>query len=468
MKKIIIPAAIVVLSAAVFLFFQTDVFKILSGPEKGGERSAGTAGAAEQEPKAGMTDPATGKKIKYWVAPMDPTYIRNEPGKSPMGMDLVPVYEDEGGEKEATSTIRIDPVTIQNMGIRTEKVKKKDAYKIIRAFGNVTYDETRVYVVNTKFNGWIEKLYVNFIGETVAKGQRLFDIYSPDLVTAQQEYLLALEQYRSLGESDFESIRESARRLLEASQTRLQYWDVSLARIRQLENSGKVEKTITVFSPAYGVVMKKNALEGNYVKAGDLQFEIVDLSTVWVDVDIYEHEIPLVKKDMPAEMTLSYIPGKQFKGRVLFIYPYLNPKTRTVRIRLEFPNPDGFLKPDMYTNILLKGKIQGRSLVIPQEAVIDSGVRTIVFVSRGKGKFESREVELGPEIDEHHYQVLKGLEEGEEIVVSAQFMLDSESRLREAVRKMLEVKTEKPKGETNDLDLSDITMEGETPEGAGK
>ena len=435
--------------------------------------------AADEPLKAGMTDPKTGKKIKYWAAPMDPTYIRQEPGKSPMGMDLVPVYEEEGDGKEPASTIRIDPVTIQNMGIRTEKVKMGSPVKTIRTVGNIIYDETRIYTVNMKFNGWIEKLYVDFEREQVRKGQPLFDIYSPELVTAQEEYLLALEQYRSLGQSGFEQVREAARRLRDASHTRLRYWDVSPAQIRRLESSGMVRKTVTVFSPATGVVTKKNAFQGHYVKAGEHQYEIADLSTVWVDVDIYEYELPWVEKGMPAEMELTYIPGKHFKGRVLFIYPYLNPKTRTATLRLEFPNPKGLLKPAMYSNVYLKSEIEEKSLLIPQEAVIDSGVRKVVFVSRGNGKFEPREVELGLEVNDDRYQILNGLSEGEEIVVSAQFMLDSESRLREVIQKMLEVKSEPPKSDADDLDLSGIsmeddldtsgmTMEDTLPEAAGK
>lgn len=415
-----------------------------------------TAHAASEKLTVGSVDPATGKKIKYWVAPMDPTYIRNEPGQSPMGMDLVPVYEEEGEEKEPTSTIRIDPVTIQNMGIRTAVVKNGSPVKTIRTFGNITFDETRIYTVNTKFNGWIEKLYVDFEGEKVQKGQRLFDIYSPDLVTAQEEYLLALEQHRLLGDSGFEQVRKSADSLLKAAHTRLKYWDITAAQIRKLEQRGQASKTVTIYSPINGVITKKKAFQGHYVKAGEHQYEIADLSTVWVDVDIYEYELPWIREGMPAEMNLTYIPGKRFSGRVLFVYPYLNAKTRTARLRLEFPNPEYRLKPDMYANIYLKSKLEEQSLLIPQEAVIDSGVRKVVFIAKDKGKFEPREVELGLEVNDSRYQVLKGLTEGEKVVVSAQFMLDSESRLREAIQKMLEIKQAGRKGETDDLDLSDI------------
>jgi RND family efflux transporter MFP subunit len=426
--------------------------------------------AAEKELKAGMIDPNTGKKIKYWAAPMDPTYIRNEPGKSPMGMDLVPVYAEDGEDKEPASTIRIDPVTIQNMGVRLGRVKRKPLSKYIRAFGNITYDERRIYTVNTKFNGWIEKLYVNFVGETVKKGQPLFEIYSPELVTAQEEYLLALQQNRDLKDSSYARIREGAQRLLKASHTRLRYWDLSEKQIKKIENTGNVQKTLTIYSPARGVVIKKNAFQGHYVKAGQHQYEIADLSKVWVDVDIYEYEFPWVRKGMPAKMELSYIPGKVFNGNVLFVYPFLTAKTRTARLRLEFPNADYQLMPDMYANVTLESAIVGDSLVIPQEAVIDSGVRKIVFVALGKGKFQPREVKLGVEGNDNEFQVLEGLQENEEIVISAQFMLDSESRLREAIQKMLEVQqrsdssvsAETTKVETDDLDMSDMKMDKTT------
>lgn len=408
--------------------------------------TASEAMAAENDLKAGMIDPKTGKKIKYWVAPMDPTYIRQEPGKSPMGMDLVPVYEEEGEENEPASTIRIDPVTMQNMGVRLGRVQRKPLVKYIRTVGNVTYDETKIYSVNTKFSGWIEKLYVNFVGEDVKKGQLLFDIYSPELVTAREEYLLALEQYNSLSDSSYSRIREGARRLLEASRTRLQYWDLTDKQIEQIAKTGKIRKTLAIFSPATGIVTKKNAFKGHYVKAGELQYEIVDLSTVWVDVDVYEYELPWVRKGMAADMELAYIPGKRLNGRVLFIYPYLDTKTRTARLRLEFPNPGYQLKPGMYANIYLKSVFAKDSLVIPQEAVIDSGVRKIVFVAIGKGKFQPREVNIGLEGNDDEFQVLGGLKEGEEIVLSAQFMLDSESRLREAVQKMLDLRQRAPGG----------------------
>jgi Cu(I)/Ag(I) efflux system membrane fusion protein/cobalt-zinc-cadmium efflux system membrane fusion protein len=448
MKRIILVSVVIaglfgLLVALQELGFRSGFDRNQTG---GSSLIAGNALAAKQELKAGMVDPKTGKKIKYWTSPMDPKYISDKPGKSPMGMDLVPVYEEEGESQEPASTIRIDPVTMQNMGVRFGRVQRKALIKNIRTVGNVIYDETKIFSVNTKFSGWIEKLYVNFVGEDVKKGNPLFEIYSPELVTAQEEYLLALNQYSRLSNSSYPRVREGSRRLLEASHTRLRYWDLTGKQIAQIGKTGRVQKTLTIYSPATGVVTQKNAFAGHYVKEGEHQYEIVDLSSVWVDVDVYEYELPWVRKGMAAEMDLSYIPGKRFKGKVLFIYPYLDPKTRTANLRLAFPNPGYQLKPGMYANIDLKSVVAEDSLVIPQEAVIDSGVRKIVFVALGQGKFQPREVNIGLEGNDNEFQVLEGLKEGEEIVLSAQFMLDSESRLREAIQKMLEVRKREPGG----------------------
>lgn len=422
----------------------------------------GLALAEEKDLQAGMVDPKTGKKIKYWVAPMDPTYIRDKPGKSPMGMDLVPVYEEEGEEKEPTSTIRIDPVTIQNMGVRLGEVERRALTKTIRTVGFVTYDERSIYTVNTKFDGWIEKIYVNFEGEAVRRGQPLFEIYSPELVTAQEEFLLARRQYLTARDSEYAMVRQGARRLYEASRKRLRYWDLTAKQVDRIENSGEVRKTVTVYSPASGVVTKKNAFAGHYVKAGEHQYEIADLSIVWVDVDVYEFELPWVRDGMPAEMELDYVPGRRFEGKVLYIYPYLDTETRTAKLRLQFENPNRDLKPGMYATVYLESKVADNALVVPQEAVIHSGTRDIVFVALGRGRFQPREVQLGVEGSRNDYQVLEGLAEGERIVVSAQFLLDSESRLREAIQKMMEVRTQAaPPVDQDELDMSGMTMESD-------
>ncbi len=407
--------------------------------------------------KAGDVDPKSGKVIKYWAAPMDPTYIRNKPGQSPMGMDLVPVFE-EGGEKLPASTIRIDPVTIQNMGVRTARVAKMELKKSIRALGTITYDETRIYAVNLKFDGWIEKLYVNFVGESVKKGQPLFDIYSPELVAAQEEYLLAVKQSEDLSDSRYPSVQENAAGLLKAARRRLQYWDLSAGQIDRLIKNRTVKKSLTVYSPASGVVIRKETFDGHFAKAGMHQYEIADLSRIWVDVEVYEYELPFIRQGMSVDMELSYLPGNRFEGRVLFIYPFLNPETRTAKLRLAFDNHEGLLKPDMYANVFLESIIDQDALVIPQEAVIDSGIRKIVFVAKDEGKFEPREIKLGLEGMDNLFQVLDGLSVGERVVTSAQFMLDSESRLREAIQKMLEIRNTESGGSAGASD--DLDMEG--------
>jgi Cu(I)/Ag(I) efflux system membrane fusion protein/cobalt-zinc-cadmium efflux system membrane fusion protein len=443
MKRLATTALIVALAGAIGGWIGMSLWshRHAATPRQGGEVAAGKGSEASKKGlQAGMIDPRTGKKIKYWVAPMDPTYMRDEPGKSPMGMDLVPVYEEAGEEKEPASTIRVDSITLQNMGVRTALVERKPLVKHIRTFGNIRTDETKLYEVNTKFHGWIEKLYVEYEGELVQKGQPLFDIYSPELVSAQEEYLLAVRQYENLSSSVYPSVREGAERLLQASRTRLLYWDLNDKQIQEIEKTGRVRKTLTIHSPASGVALKRKATAGRHFNPGERMYKIADLSTIWVDVDIYEYELPWVHQGMEAEMELPYIPGKRFHGNVLYIYPYLNPRTRTAKLRLEFPNPAYGLKLDMYADVYLKSTVAKDALVVPQEAVIRSGMRDVVFLALGKGRFQPREVKLGVEGNKSEYQVLEGLKQGEEIVVSAQFMLDSESRLREAIQKMQELK----------------------------
>jgi Cu(I)/Ag(I) efflux system membrane fusion protein/cobalt-zinc-cadmium efflux system membrane fusion protein len=439
--------------------------RLLWGPSEAGSEADKELALAQENGKdlsAGSIDPKTGKRIKYWVAPMDPTYIRDKPGKSPMGMDLVPVYEEEGEEKEPTSTIRIDPVTIQNMGVRLGTVERRPLTKTIRTVGFVTYDERSIYAVNTKFDGWIEKIHVNFEGESVRTGQPLFDIYSPELVTAQEEFLLARRQYLTARDSEYAMVRQGARRLYEASRKRLRYWDLTEKQIDRIENTGEVRKTVAVYSPASGVVTQKNAFAGHYVKAGEHQYEIADLSIVWVDVDVYEFELPWVREGMAAEMELAYVPGRRFEGKVLYIYPYLDTETRTAKLRLQFSNPNMSLKPGMYATVYLESKIADNALVVPQEAVIHSGTRDIVFVVLGQGRFQAREVQLGVEGSRDDYQVLRGVKEGEKIVISAQFLMDSESRLREAIQKMIEARTQAaPPVDQDELEMSGMTMESD-------
>jgi Cu(I)/Ag(I) efflux system membrane fusion protein/cobalt-zinc-cadmium efflux system membrane fusion protein len=377
------------------------------------------------------------RKVLYWRAPMDPTEIYDHPGKSKMGMDLIPVYKGEEAVG-AGGTITIDPVTVQNMGVRYGKVERMDFSRLIRTVGEINFNEDKLYDINTKISGWIENLYVNYTGEIVKKGHPLLEIYSPDLVTT--EYLLALKTQKLVSGSDFESIREGGESLLASTRKRLLYWDIPASEIERLEKTGEVRKTIQLQAPAGGMVVERNVVDGAHVKSGEKLFRIADLSSVWVHASLYDYEVPWVREGQPAEMELSYEPGKTYQGKVAYIYPYLREKARDVHVRLEFNNPDLDLKPGMYVNVQLQGRVIPNALVLPTEAVIRSGRRNVVFVTREQGKFEPREIRIGEEggPGNRYLRVLSGLLEGETVVISAQFMLDSESRLQEAIQKMLE------------------------------
>jgi len=380
------------------------------------------------------TDESTGEKgekaIAYWRAPMNPSEIYDRPGKSSIGVDLIPVYEDElvGGVE-----IKIDPVTQQNMGVRTTIVEKGPLVHTIRTYGHITYDETRMSEISPKFNGWTEKLYADFTGQQVEKDQPLFSIYSPELLTAQEEYLSA---YRN----EKHNPSKNAKNMLKSARIRLAYFDVSEKEIRSIESAGVAKKALKIRSPFKGIVTHKNAVEGGFVKAGTTIYKITDLSRVWVEAHIYEYELPMVSVGQEAQMTLPYNPGKIYNGKVAFISPYLQKKTRDVVIRLEFENPLMELKPDMFTDVLIKTTVKNEGIIIPSEAVIRSGERNVVFVPREGGKFTPREIMLGVSLDEGKVEVLKGVAPGESVVISGQFLMDSESKLKEAVQKMMEAK----------------------------
>lgn len=376
------------------------------------------------------------RKILYWQAPMDSTEIYDKPGKSKMGMDLVPVYEDQ--EKIGIgAAIRIDPVTVQNMGVRTTMVKRSDFTRSIRTVGKIQYNEEKFYVVNTKISGWIEKLFVNYVGEMVRKGEPLLEIYSPELVVTQQEYLLALENQRKLTKSNIESIQRNSQALFESSHKRLLNWDVPQTEIERLEKTGEIKKTVQLESPASGMVVQKSAVEGLHVKEGTSLYQIADLSSVWIHASIYDYELPWIQEGQEAQMELSYLPGKFFSGRVTYVYPFLRDKARDAHVRLDFPNPNLDLKIGMYANITIQSPVIKNAVVIPNEAIIRSGARNVVFIVRGEGKFEPRQIQIGEEGDNGMIRVVSGLLGDEEIVTSAQFLLDSESRLHEVIQKLL-------------------------------
>lgn len=387
-----------------------------------------------------MPRPAdSSRDILYWQAPMNPTEIYDRPGKSAMGMDLVPVYADEAG-KSSGGIVSIDPATVQNMGVRSAPVERMDFTRTIRTVGEVEYDEEALYLVNTKISGWIEKLHVDFVGASVEKGEPLLEIYSPELVTTQQEYLLALRNARQLAGTNAVSVVEDADQLLSSTRKRLEYWDIPASEIERIEQTGEVKKSVLLRAPASGIVVKKNAVEGDHIKVGDDLYQIADLSKVWVHASVYDNELPWIREGQSATMELSYLPGQTYEGRVSYIYPYLREKARDVHVRLIFDNPDLSLKPGMYVNVQLQSRTIPNALVVPSEAVIRSGERAVAFVVQTPGRFEPREIEIGVEGGPggRYVRVLSGLLEGEEVVTSAQFMLDSESRLQEAIQKMLE------------------------------
>ncbi|KAF0188675.1 MAG: cobalt-zinc-cadmium resistance protein [Desulfobulbaceae bacterium] len=395
----------------------------------------------------------SGSEVQKWRSPMDPTYVRDAPGKDAMGHDLVPVTESG----DTSEGIRIDPQTIQNMGVRTEKVVKRKLQRTVRTVGLISVAEDQQFSVNSKIDGWVERLYINQQGQPIKKGQPLLEIYSPDLVAAQQEYLLALENRRRLAASPHPEIAAGADRLLEASRTRLQYWDISPEQIRTLERSGQARKTLTLASEHAGIVTSKKVLSGARIMAGEELLQIADLSKVWIIADIYEYEIPWVKAGQSVRVELPLAGGKVIDGTIAYLYPYLESETRTIKARIELANPGLELKPSMYANVSIGTGAVEASLAIPMTALLNSGKGQTVFVSLGEGRFAPRSVKSGVRDDDGFIQILSGLNEGEEVVVSAQFMLDSESRLREALDKMSSPKTESaapapPKAAANALD----------------
>jgi membrane fusion protein, copper/silver efflux system len=389
------------------------------------------------------------RKVLYWRAPMDPSYVSDRPGKSPMGMDLVPVYSDDG-QTVGGSVIRIDPVTIQNMGIRTARVRRGPLVKTVRTVGRIDYDEQKLVFVDTKFEGWIEKLFVNETGQQVRKGDPLFDVYSPGIYSAQVEYISAIRKLPTLERSTFPDAADDARRMVDAARLKLEYFDVPSEQIERLKDVLTPEKTVQIHSPADGIVADKMALEGMRIMPGMRLYTIADLSRVWVYVDVYEYQLPWVHVGQAATMTLPYIPDKAFRGEVTYIYPYLQKQTRVIKVRLEFPNPTLELKPDMYANVVLEGLLKDDAVLVPREGFIDSGMRKVAFVDRGKGKYQPRDIQVGVEGEGGAVEVLVGLEPGDVVVTSGQFLLDSESKLKEAVAKMMEPTKATPRADSAD------------------
>ncbi len=377
---------------------------------------------------------------------MNPTVTSPTPAKDSMGMDYVPVYAeaDSGSTKEPSGTVKIDSVMVQNIGVRTAVAEKTSLSRNIRAVGRVDYNEERMARLHPKTEGWIEELFINKTGEQVEEDTILLSIYSPQLVATQQEYLLALNNMKALENSKVKDVREGAENLLKSSLERLRLLDVPPHQIRELEETREIKKALHIHSPFAGIVTKIGARQGQYVTPKTELYMIADLSKVWVYANIYEYELPWVNIGDKVEMTLAAVPGKICTGYVSYIYPYAESKTRTIKVRIIFDNPDLLLKPEMFADVTILAETQENVVVVPSEAIVRSGKTEQVFVVASPGKFEPRQVTIGMESN-GKVSILAGLQEGETVVTSSQFLIDSESKLREATAKMMESIKQGPK-----------------------
>ncbi len=388
--------------------------------------------AGEMKMSSSGTTEKKQPKILFYVDPMDPSIKSDKPGKAPCGMDLVPIYEDEqpGAGDLPTGTVKISPEKQQMIGVKISEAAEIQISKTIHAVGLAAHDETKVAHVHTKVPGWVDKVYVDFVGELVKKGQPLLSIYSPDLVSTQEELLIAKKSKDILKNSQFGDIGSRSESLYSATRERLKYWDISDSQINQIERQGAPIKSLTLYSALDGFVMARNVFPGQQVSPEMDLFDIADHSNIWIQAEVYEYEIPLVGQGQEASVTFPSFPGEIFKGEVTFVSPTMDPKTRTLKLRIELANPGHKIVPDMYANVELKLDY-GKKLSIPQEAVLDSGANQMVFVAKEGGYFEPRKVILGPTVDGRQI-VLDGLKAGEQVVTSANFLIDSESQLKSA------------------------------------
>lgn len=406
---------------------------------------------------------STAKEILFYRSAMNPAVTSPVPAKDSMGMDYVPVFADNEASKVA-GTVKIDPVVVQNIGVRTAIAKQTSISRTIRAVGLVAFDEQRISRLHPKVEGWIEEIRVDKTGETVAKGDILLSIYSPKLVSTQQEYLLALNNLSTLSKSPFDEIRRGAGELVKSSLERLRLLDVPEHQIKELERTQAIQKDMHIHAPINGTVIRIGSRQGQYVTPKTELYMMVDLNKVWVYADVYEYELPWVKVGDDVEMTLASVPGRIFKGSVSYIYPYAESKTRTTKVRLIFDNSQLLLRPDMFAEVSIYADPLEDVVVIPAEAIIRSGDRAQAFIVRGPGRFEPRTVTLGIESD-GQVAVLAGVNAGDEVVTSAQFLIDSESKLREATAKMMDVLKGAGDG-ANDVESGRVMDDGATPQGA--
>jgi len=399
------------------------------------------------------------KKPLFYRNPMNPNITSPVATKDEMGMDYIPVYADGGqGGDAPVGTVTIDGTVVQNMGVRTMEAQEQVLSKNIQTIGRVTYDEQHVARLHPKYDGWVEKMFIDETGEHVHKKTMLLSIYSPQLVATQEEYLLALNNAEQLKDSPFKDVRDGAKSLLQSAEERLRLLDVPKHQIKRLRERRKVMKGLHIHSPFEGIIMHIGVRDGQRITPDTELYMIADLSTVWVLVDIYEDDLPWVAVGDTAQMRVSGIPGKTFRGKISYIYPYMEAKTRTVKVRLEFDNPNLQLKPDMFAKVTLQAGKKVNAVVVPEEAIVRTGVQEQVFVQRAVGKFEPRKVSLGV-VSEGKVQILDGLKAGERVVTSGQFLIDSESKLKEATAKMMEAaSSNKQENHVQGMDMSDMQM----------
>ena len=384
---------------------------LISGCEKGKETSAHKEGMKHEAKEAEK-----------------PKKTEKREGK---GLTMESIQKEEKMVEVTPRVVQVTPRMQQLFGVTFGTVGIKPLERVIRTVGRVDYDEKRIVTVSPKIGGWIEDLYVDFTGQFVGQGDPLLTIYSPELVSTQQEYLLALQSKKSLIKSAFREAASSGDSLAEAAKQRLKFWDISDDQIKALEESGQPRKTLTLYCPFRGFVLERTAYRGMNVQPGMGLYKLADLSIVWIYAEIYEHELPFIRLGEPATIQLTYIPEETFTGKAVYIYPSLNPETRTAKVRFEFPNPRDRLKPEMYVNVEIRVRV-GQKVVVPEGAIIDTGLRSIAFIDRGLGYFEPREVKVGSKVGAY-YEVIKGLKAGERVVTSANFLIDSESNLKEAL-----------------------------------
>jgi len=398
------------------------------------------------------------KQALFYRNPMNPAITSPVPAQDEMGMDYIPVYENDDNENDVVGTVSIDPVTVQNIGVKTSYAMERSISKRLNALGRIEINEERLARLHPKTSGWIKKQRIDVTGSTVRKDTILLSIYSPDLVAAQREYLLALKNWESVKTSNVAKIKQTTKTVLDSALDRLELLDVPAHQIRDLNEKRKINKYLHIHSPFSGTVINIGAREGQYITPQDELYRIADLKKVWVSVDVYEDEIAWVKTGDKVEMKVRAVPGEVFSGKVDFIYPFLTGKTRTVKVRLEFDNKKGYLKPGMFASVVLRTNKRDKAVVVPSSAIVRTGENDQVFVVRDEGKFEPRDVQLGMSAD-GHVQILSGVKVGDEVVTSSTFLIDSESKLKEATAKMMEsMKLDSSTMGMDDMSMGDMDM----------